>query len=73
MEKGGHSKQVKDSKEYVTLTKQLSKGPVKGNTSDTKNYFKRILLIMLKAFLSVLIIDHLIFAKEIISKSDEFK
>ena len=28
---------------------------------------------MLKAFLSVLIIDHLIFAKEIISKSDEFK
>ena len=36
-------------------------------------YFRRILLITLKAFLSVLIIDHLIFAKDIISNSDEFK
>ena len=64
---------MNDSKQYVTLTKQLSKGPVKRRTSYTKNYFKRILLITLKAFLSVLIIDHLIFAKDIISNSDEFK
>ena len=71
--KGGNSKQVNDSKQYVTLTKQFSQGPVKGSTSDTKNYFKRIILITPKTCLSVLIIERLIFAKEIINKSDEFK
>lgn len=38
-----------------------------------KHYFKRILLITLKAFLSVLITEHFTFAKEIINRRDEFK